>query len=620
MRETPAVPRTRAVRLGGNEFVVDRQADGTIYLRSPQTLGSYPDKMTERLEHWASIAPDRTFIAQRDAAGAWRTLSYAQTLAEVRRIAAALLARNLSPERPVAILSGNDIEHALLGLAAMYAGVPYAPVSPAYSLVSDDFGKLKHVLRLLTPGLIFAADGDTYRRAIEATVAPDVEVVVTANPIPGRAATLFADFGLEPTLAVDAAHAAVGPDTVAKILFTSGSTGQPKGVINTQRMWCSNQMMLRHVLAFLEDEPPVLLDWAPWHHTAGGNLGFGVVLFNGGTFYIDEGKPVPGAIDATVRNLRDVATTVHFNLPKGFGALLPYLREDAALRHTFFSRMKMLWFGGAALAQYVYDGLQDLAVQSIGERVLFLAGLGSTETAPFAFCRTWPSDNATNIGLPAIDTILKLVPHEDRYEARLKGAHITPGYWREPDLTELAFDDEGFYRLGDTLRFADPTDAGQGFLFAGRIAEDFKLSTGTWVNVGPLRAGFMSHFAPYVRDVVIAGEDRDVLAALIFPDLDECRRLAPDLMAASPAELFADFRVRLAFQQRLDSFAEHATGSSNRIVRAMLEVDLPSLDLGEATDKGSLNQRAVLRHRAATVKQLYAATPSPNILVARISK
>ena len=619
-RELPATPGTRAVRMGGSDVIMDRRADGTIHISSTQALGPYPEKMTERLEYWASTAPERTFIAQRDAAGAWRTLSYAQTLVEVRRIGAALLTRNLSPERPVAILSGNDIEHALLGLAAMYIGIPYAPISPAYSLVSDDFGKLRHVLRLLTPGVIFAADGDVYRRAIEAAIAPDVEVVVTSNPIPGRAGTLFAGVGVDPTAAVDVAHAGVGPDTIAKILFTSGSTGQPKGVINTQRMWCSNQMMLRHVLAFLEDEPPVLLDWAPWHHTAGGNLGFGLVLFNGGTFYIDEGKPLPGAIDATVRNLRDVATTVHFNLPKGFGALLPYLREDAALRNTFFGQMKMLWYGGAALAQHVFDGIQDLAVQTIGVRVPFLAGLGSTETSPFAFCRTWPSNDATNVGLPAIDTTLKLVPIEDRYEVRLKGSHITPGYWGEPGLTEQAFDEEGFYRLGDTVRFADPLDASQGFLFAGRIAEDFKLSSGTWVNVGPLRAAFISHFAPYARDVVIAGEDRDVLAALILPDVDECRRLAPDLTNATQAELFGDFRVRLAFQQRLNSFARQATGSSNRVVRATLEVEPPSLDLGEATDKGSLNQRAVLRHRATTVERLYAVAPSPGILVAKMAE
>jgi len=608
------------VRLGGNDFIIDRRADGTIYIWSPHALGPYPDKLTERLEHWAAEAPDRTYLAQRNAQGEWRKLTYAETLAKVRRIAAALLTRDLSAERPIAILSGNDIEHALLGLAAMYIGVPFAPVSPAYSLISGDFAKLKQVLGLLTPGMVFAADGAAYQRALAAVVAPDVEVVVTANPPSGRAVTLFDELDAEPTSAVDAAHDRVGPDSIVKFLFTSGSTGQPKGVINTQRMWCSNQVMIRHALAFFQDEPPVTLDWAPWHHTAGGNHDFGLILFNGGTFYIDDGKPIPGAIDATVRNLRDVATNWYFNVPKGYEALLPYLRDDAALRETFFSRLKVLWFAGAALAQHTFDEMQDLALRTSGERILFLTGLGATETSPFALSRMWHSDSAINMGLPAVGTVLKLVPNEDRYEARLKGPHITPGYWRQPDLTAAAFDDEGFYKLGDALRFADPDDPGQGLLFAGRIAEDFKLATGTWVNLGPLRAAFISHFAPYVRDVVIAGPDRDFLVALIFPDIEECRRLAPDLKMAPPSDLMADPRVRTAIQDRLNSFAQQSTGSSNRIMRATVETEPLSLDIGEATDKGSINQRAVLRNRANTVEQLYAATPSPGILVATTSK
>ena len=608
------------MRLGGNDFIIDRRADGTIYIWSPHALGPYPDKLTERLEHWAAEAPDRTYLAQRNAQGEWRKLTYAETLAKVRRIAAALLTRDLSAERPIAILSGNDIEHALLGLAAMYIGVPFAPVSPAYSLISGDFAKLKQVLGLLTPGMVFAADGAAYQRALAAVVAPDVEVVVTANPPSGRAVTLFDELDAEPTSAVDAAHDRVGPDSIVKFLFTSGSTGQPKGVINTQRMWCSNQVMIRHALAFFQDEPPVTLDWAPWHHTAGGNHDFGLILFNGGTFYIDDGKPIPGAIDATVRNLRDVATNWYFNVPKGYEALLPYLRDDAALRETFFSRLKVLWFAGAALAQHTFDEMQDLALRTSGERILFLTGLGATETSPFALSRMWHSDSAINMGLPAVGTVLKLVPNEDRYEARLKGPHITPGYWRQPDLTAAAFDDEGFYKLGDALRFADPDDPGQGLLFAGRIAEDFKLATGTWVNLGPLRAAFISHFAPYVRDVVIAGPDRDFLVALIFPDIEECRRLAPDLKMAPPSDLMADPRVRTAIQDRLNSFAQQSTGSSNRIMRATVETEPLSLDIGEATDKGSINQRAVLRNRANTVEQLYAATPSPGILVATTSK
>ncbi len=607
-------PRTRAVRLAAPEVVADRRPDGTIYLQSPHALPAYPDKLTERLEYWAAHTPDQTFIAQRDASGGWRRLSYAQTLAEVRRIAQGLLRRNLSAERPIAILSGNDIEHALLGFAAMVAGIPYAPVSPAYSLVSTDFAKLRHVLGKLTPGLVFAADGGAFARAIDAVVAPDVEIVVTRNPLGSRPTTPFAALAEEPTADVDAAHAKVGPDTIVKFLFTSGSTGQPKGVINTQRMWCSNQMMILQAIAYFADEPPVIVDWAPWHHTSGGNHDLGLVLFNGGTFYIDDGKPLPGAIETTVRNLREIPTNWYFNVPKGFEALVPFLRNDAALRQSFFSELKVLWFAAAAIAQHVFDEIQELAVRTVGERILFCTGLGATETAPFAMSRTWPTENAANVGLPAVGLVFKLVPSEDRYEVRLKGPSITPGYWREPALTEAAFDEEGFYKLGDALKFADPHDPAKGLLFAGRIAEDFKLATGTWVNLGPLRAQIINHFAPFVRDVVIAGADRDFLSALVFPDLDECRAFAGLGPDTAPAAVLDHGRLRTEFARRLDALAKASTGSSNRIARLFLLAEPPSLDRGEATDKGSINQRAVLRQRADIVEELYATPVSPRVI------
>ncbi len=451
----------------------------------------------------------------------------------MRRIGASLLTRNLSAERPIVILSGNDLEHALLGLAANYVGIPYAPVSPAYSLISSDFGKLRHIVNLLTPGLVFACDGAQYARAIAAVVPPDVEVVVTRNPFGDG--TPFSALDAAPD-AADAAHAKVGPDTIAKFLFTSGSTGMPKGVINTQRMWCANQAMITTALQFFVEEPPVIVDWAPWHHTAGGNHDVGLVLHNGGTMYIDGGKPLPGAIEETVRNLREIAPTWYFTVPKGYEALLPFFRADAAMRENFFSRLKVLWFAGAGLAQHVFDEWKEMAHRTCGEDILFLTGLGSTETAPYAFGRMWDTANATNIGLPPPGLDVKLVPLDGKYEARLKGPNITPGYWREPKLTAEAYDEEGFYRLGDALKFDDPAKPEKGLLFEGRIAEDFKLATGTWVGVGPLRAAIIAHFAPYVRDVVIAGADRDFIAVLIFPDLEACRRLAPDLKDASPAD------------------------------------------------------------------------------------
>jgi feruloyl-CoA synthase len=605
----------RPVKLAPARVEIDRRADGTTYLRSPRPLDPYPDKLTERLEHWAEAAPDRVFLAQRAADGSWRTLSYAQALLQTRAIAQALLARDLSSERPLAILSGNEIEHALLGLAAMFVGVPYAPISVPYSLMSSDFGKLKSIISILTPGLVYAANGQPFARAIDAAVPLDVELVVGAGPPGNRPATLFAELAAaEPTAAVDAAHAKVGPDTVAKVLFTSGSTGMPKGVINTQRMLCSNQVMIRSSMTFIADEPPVLVDWPPWNHTFGGNHDFGMVLHNGGSFYIDEGRPLPGAIEATVRNLREVAPNIHLNVPKGYEMLLPYFRSDAALRENFFSRLKVLFYAGAALQQYVWDELQELAVATTGERIIFLSSLGSTETAPAALARTWESEQPGNIGLPLPGVELKLVPNEGKLEGRLKGPNITPGYWRRPDLTAESFDDEGYYRIGDAFKFVDPADPAKGLLFDGRIAEDFKLASGTWVSVGALRAQFVDHCAPLVRDAVLAGADRDDLSVLVFPDVAACRQFTALASDAPVPTVLADAKLREEFRRRLTALARQSAGSSTRLCRMILMAEPPSLDAGEATDKGSINQRAVLARRKALVEELYADVPSPNVI------
>jgi feruloyl-CoA synthase len=616
-RPDPAAAPFRPVRLGPRDYLIDRRTDGTIYMRSPHALGPYPAKLTERLEFWADKAPDRVFLAQRDERGEWRKVTYAQARTRARSLAQALLSHDVSPDHPLAILSGNGIEHGLLALGALYAGVPYVPISPAYSLISQDYGKLRHVFDLLTPGLVFAADGNAFGRAIEAVVPARMEVIVTRNPIAGRKSSLFSDLvATKPTSAVDAAHDKVGPDTIAKVLFTSGSTGMPKGVINTQRMWCSNQKMILSQLAYFEDEPPVILDWSPWHHTASGNHNFGFIVYNGGTCYIDEGKPAPGAIEITVRNLREVATTWYFTVPKGYEALLPYFRSDAELRRVFFSRLRVLWFAGAALSQSLFDEMQRLAVETCGERIPFLTGLGSTETAPMAIARMWQSKDSTNMGLPVPGVELKLVPNSGKLEVRVRGPSITPGYWRQPELTAQSFDEEGFYKLGDAVKFEDPNNPGEGLLFDGRVAEDFKLSTGTWVSVGPLRARFLAHFEPYVRDVVIGGGDREEIAVLIFPNIDACRGLAKDLAKDAPvAQLIAHPEVVKEFRVRLNSFAKTSTGSSNRVCRAILLEELPSLDAGEMTDKGSINQRAVLSRRAAQVDELYAKHPSGKVFV-----
>jgi feruloyl-CoA synthase len=606
----------RPVRLGEFDAVLEREASGVIHIRTAQVLAPYHATLSEPLEHWAKAAPDRVFLAQRDGSGAWRTLSYAQVLAQTRRIGAALLRRGLSPDKPIAIISGNDIEHALLALAAMGVGIPYAPISAAYSLLSTDFGKLRAIVELLTPGMVFANDGGPFGRAIAAALPADAELVVTRNPPGNRKATLFADLvGAEDDTGVAAAQRQVTPDTIAKFLFTSGSTGNPKGVINTHRMLCSNQAMIGAGFAFVADEPPVVVDWLPWSHTFGSNHNFNMVLTNGGSLYIDDGNPTPPGVPKTARNLREIAPTVYFNVPKGYEALVPHFRADDALRKNFFSRLKVLFYAGAGLNQTTWDDLTQLAVETTGERIIFLSSLGSTETSPLALACTFDFDRPGNIGLPAPGVELKLVPNDGKLEARLRGPHITPGYWRQQQLTREAFDADGFYKIGDALKFADPADPGKGFLFDGRIAEDFKLSTGTWVSVGPLRARFIDAFAPYVRDVVFAGPDRDDIVALVFPDVEACRKLAPEHAAdAAPAAILDDVRVRLKFAGLLQALAAASPGSSTRVMRAILMAEPASMDKGEMTDKGSINQRAVLKNRAALVDELYAAPLSSRVI------
>src|SRR5580658_5705130 len=538
----------RKVNVLGAEAIFDRQADGTIYVRSPRPLGPYPDKLTERLEHWAVHAPDRIFLAQRDSAGAWRRVTYAAALGRVRAIAQALLDRRLNPERPVAILSGNSTEHAFIALASMYAGIPYAPIAPSYSLASAELTTLRYLWQRLEPSLVFAADGAAFEEPLSEVLDSCTELVTVTPPASLRSTSFHEFADASPSAAVDDAHSRVTPDTIAKVLFTSGSTGRPKGVVTTQRMLCSNQEMLRTVLAFLGDEPPVLCDWLPWNHTFGGSHNFGIVLYNGGTLYIDEGKPTPAGFAATLANLREIAPTAYFNVPKGYEMLASVLRADEAFCRHFFSRLQILFYAAAGLRQALWDELQNLAVDACGEEILMMTGLGATETAPFALVTGVEGAASGRVGLPAPGVELKLAPLDNKLEARLRGPNITPGFWRDPQLTSAAFDEEGFYKLGDALVFADPANPLKGFLFDGRLAEDFKLSTGTWVSVGPLRATFLAHFAPLVRDVVLAGADRDEVAALVFPDLDACRKLAPDLAPdAAAAVLLADARVRNKF-------------------------------------------------------------------------
>ncbi|MHC2331325.1 feruloyl-CoA synthase [Bradyrhizobium sp. USDA 4454] len=605
----------RPISFGNPDVTVERRDDGTIYLRPKVGLVDFPARLTDRLHHWAKAEPNRVFMAERAAGGGWRQITYAQLLETTRRIASALIARGLSAERPIVILSGNSIDHALVALGALYAGVPFCPVSPAYSLVSRDYGKLSFVIKLLTPGLVFVDDADKFSDALRANVGPDVEIAASRGAVAGRVVTRLAGLMATPEdPRLDAINAAIGPDTIAKFLLTSGSTGNPKAVINTQRMICANQVMLRETLAFLKDEPPVIVDWLPWNHTFGGNHNVGLTLYNGGSMYLDEGKPMPGGIEETVRNLREISPTVYFNVPKGYESLLPYLRDDAALRARFFHRLHAMFFSGAALSPFVWNSLDALAVQEKGYRVPMLTGLGATETSPFFMSVRPDTSRSGHVGLPVSGNEAKLVPNNGKLEVRARGPNVTPGYWRQPELTAKAFDQEGFYKFGDALKPANPGDLDAGFDFDGRIAEDFKLASGTWVSVGPLRARFVGTCAPLVRDVVIAGINRDELAAIVILDLDGCRLINPALAANDIAAAANDPLVRAAFRERFARVLAGATGSSTRIARAIL-LDTPlSIDRGEVTDKGSINQRAVLEHRTDIIEALYAPVPPASVI------
>ncbi len=563
--------------------------------------------------HWAHTKPHQTLFARRTknadgSAGAWRHVTFAQALDAARRIGQALLNRGLSAERPVLILSENDLEHALLALGCVYAGIAYCPTSPAYSLLSQDFDKLHHVVKTLTPGLVFASDAQRYSRAMLATLGDGVELVTTEGQVPGRTTTAFAELlATEATPAVDAAVAATGPDTITKFLFTSGSTKMPKAVINTQRMWCANQQQMAASMPVLAESPLVLVDWLPWNHTFGGNHNVGMVLFHGGTLYIDDGKPTPALIGDTLRNLREIAPTVYFNVPTGFEAIANAMKTDEQLRKTLLSRLRMFFYAGAALAQPVWDALHAVQEAEIGERIVMGTGLGMTESGPFGIFITSPSVKAGDLGLPTPGLELKLVDTDGKTEVRYRGPNITPGYWRMPAETAEAFDEEGFFKTGDAVKWIDETDIHQGLKFDGRIAEDFKLATGTFVSVGPLRARIIAAGAPYVQDVVLTGLNMKEVGAMVFPT-PAVRALSGLGAEASLHDVLNSAPVLAHFQRVVNELAKSATGSANRIARLCLLADPPTIDRGEVTDKGSINQRAVLAHRADTVQHLHDDT------------
>jgi len=602
-------PQFRPLRFGVTRVAFKDGVPGTHYLKAAQELQAYPDRMTDRLQHWAQHRPDQTLFARRvkladGKFGDWQHVTFSQAWRTARNIAQSLINRGLDAERPVVILSENSLEHALLALGCMVAGVPFVPTSPAYSLISQDYDKLKHVLRTVTPGMVFASD-ERYAKAIAATVSNDMEIVMNEGGVEGKQVTSFEALCQTPATAqVDTAIAATGPDTIVKFLFTSGSTKLPKAVINTQRLWCANQQQMAQSMPVLAEQALVLVDWLPWNHTFGGNHNFGMVVFHGGTLYIDDGKPTPTLMHETLRNLREIAPTVYFNVPTGFEAIASAMKTDDLLRKTLLSRVQMFFYAGAALAQPIWDSLYASQEREVGERIVMGTGLGMTESGPFGIFVTNPYVNAGDLGVPTPGLELKLVDMGGKTEVRYRGPNITPGYWRNAEETKASFDDEGFFCTGDAVKWIDETNVHLGLKFDGRIAEDFKLATGTFVSVGPLRGKIIAAGAPYIQDVVLTGINLKEVGAMVFPT--PAVRGLSGLPADTPlADVLACASVLAHFQTVLNELAKTATGSANRIARMCLLSEPPTIDKGEITDKGSINQRAVLSHRADTAAALH---------------
>lgn len=577
-----AVPRIR--RIAGS--------DGSFILQSEDPLGSHASHLGDVLRNQAVARPDVTFLAERDGSGGWREITYAQAWQAAQRIAQALLDRGMDQSTPVLVLSGNSVDHALLMLGCLVAGVPVAPVSVAYSLMSTDFAKLRHIAGLVKPRLIFAEKGGPFLKALDSLGLADTEILTGLEPL----------LAPEPTPAVEQRLDAITPDWTAKYLFTSGSTGLPKGVINTHRMLASNQQAISQIWPFLRDTPPVLLDWLPWNHTFGGNHNFNLVLRQGGTLYIDDGKPAPGLVEKTVANLREIAPTIYFNVPAGYAMLLPALEADPELCGQFFRRLQMIFYAGAALPPDLWARLEQLSLKTLGRRVTMTSSWGSTETAPLATAAHFPIERAGVIGVPVPGVQLKFVPSGSKLEVRVKGPNVTPGYLGDPALTREAFDEDGFYRIGDAARLADPADPAKGVIFDGRIAEDFKLTTGTWVHVGGLRVAAIAACTPLLQDAVVTGHDRAAIGLLAWPS------------AAARAMDAATVRHEIAARLAAHNAAQ-GNASSLRIARILLLDEPPSIDANEITDKGYINQRAVLERRHADVKRLYDDPPGSGVIV-----
>ncbi len=601
----------RDTALAEKSLLVERHDDGTIILRSGHEPWGYPAQLSEWLRHWAEERSERVFLAERDSGSGWRSITWGEARAKVDSVSHALLARGLGPRRPIMSLGGNSIDLALLKLGAMQVGIPIAPVSPSYSLLVEDYGRLQHIAGLLKPGLVQVPEVRPFSKALAAL---DLDGVIKVSSSPDAGFEDFESY-LEPADSAEIAdaYAGVNGDTVAKYLFTSGSTGFPKAAIVTQQMMCANVTGICQLLPVLDEHPPVLMDWLPWNHVAGGNKNFNIILRCGGTMYIDDGRPQPGKFERTIENLREIPPTFMHNVPLVFGLLAPYLEDDPEFAERLFSRMDFIFYAAAPMPEAVQARIDAAAEKATGERIPFLSSLGSTETTPSCILCHWPSPVPGNLGLPLPDVTVKLAPTAGKLEMRVKGPNIISGYLGNPEATEQAFDEEGFFRMGDAVKFVDPDDPEQGLLFDGRVVENFKLATGTWVQTGEVRVAVVNALSPLVRDAAVAGEARDDIGLLLFPDADGIKR---ELWLVGDAETIAlSDKLRAEISKRLVNYNASAGGSSRRIARVMIMTEPPSVNGNEMTDKGYLNQRAVLDRRAGLVIQLYADDPGPDVIL-----
>jgi feruloyl-CoA synthase len=613
-RRATGDPPLRDIAYGPVDIACEARGDGSYWLRSRQALAPHDPSLARLFRSAAARRPDYVLLAERGADGGWRNLTYGEARRQADAVAQALIERGLSAERPLMILSGNAIDHAVLMLAGFTAGIPVAPVSVAYSLQSQDHAKLRYIAELLTPGLVYVADTGPFAKAL-AALDPAIEVIASGNSAERPRTAAFDQLAkTAPGAAVENAIARTSADTIGKFLFTSGSTGFPKAVVNTHGMMTANQQQIAQVWPFLGDDDLVLVDWLPWNHTFGGNHNFNMILRHAGTMYIDGGKPMPELVKETARNLCEISPTVYFNVPAGYAALLPHLEQDEGLARSFFKRLRLVFYAAAPLPQDLWERLKAIALRTTGERIPMTSSWGATETAPLATAAHYLIERAGNIGVPAPGMEVKLTPSGEKLEIRVRGPNVTPGYWRQPDLTAAAFDEDGFYRIGDAVRFADPADPGKGLIFDGRIAEDFKLTTGTFVHPGPLRVGVLAAASPVLQDAIVAGGGRDCVGLLAWLNPAGCQRLIGGAPMAL-AELAAHATVREHVRRGIGEWNARQGGSSTRIARVLLLCDTPSIDANEITDKGYINQRMALERRNADVERLFAADPDAGVIV-----